>query len=442
MHRRSAIFAWSGSVLILMATGLQVSVAQAGVTAGSAGTFVQSCDGGRGVTLPIPNPGAALDDHAARLNSGVVVNVFTYEGSTATNVAAPVVLEAVNANCTLDTRFGHGGRENLRWPGGFTSWPEGVLASSDGGFFVVGDANQRLAATELSATGTLRRSFGRDGWLIRSLPDFSPHAPGGGPGIAALAQERDGTLLVGSSNGEPHTSTMPRVYALTASGRLKWAFTPTASLRSSGVFPLGTEINQLLTLPSGSIAILAQLEFPACGTQKLAALNPAGSLEQVLTKRLNRDVASLPKNGLNTASGFIDGRGDLTFVGNLQHRCDSNEPSRGFIQHLGPVQALSVHSFHWLTPNTSFTPAFRLANGSVVGFGEGNASGTAVTVQEYLGSGQESRDFGTDGSLDVRACVAFSSGCASFRPTLLEGRGVIDVLVPRVKGLTILEVAQ
>ena len=412
------------------------------------GAFDANCNGGRGQALQFPNVSNSIFYNAVALKSGVVVVGVTYDLSTSTATSPAFVLEAVNADCTPDLGFGVRGRENLHWPGNFLGLPETMASSVDGGFFVFGGSNGRLIATELDANGLIDRSFGKNGWLIRKLPGFSPSTEFY-PDVSALIQEGDGTILLGGSNGEAHCCTVPRVYAFTAKGRLVWSYVP-YSQPTSKVLPIGTEIDHLVPRANGTIAILAELVFGGCGTQELASLDPSGHLEHAATANLQRDVAALPANSYNWADGYLGKHGALILVGGAQTHCNGRQWPREFVQHLGPTGELLGQPFQWLTPrpNGSYSFGTAMPNGSFVASST-NVPGNVLALHEYSANGARNASFADHGSLAIRMCApdSFTGNCAltvvGGGATFLQGPpGDFDVLVTRPQGLTLFEIGQ
>lgn len=419
----------------------------AGKTAGTLGQFDASCNGGRGIQLHPPDISDLQNGYAVALRGGDVLFGFSYMPPTYRNQAPRIILEAVRSNCTIDPKFGVNGVLHLKWPGDYLGNVDAIAQSRDGGALIFGGSNEHLIATEIDSTGQPVRSFGRNGWLIRKLPDWSPEVASS-PYTASLLQEPNGTILMGSDNGCSHGCTVPRVYAFSSAGQLRWTYAPN-STQTSRVLPMGSEVGQLIPLASGTIVIVAPLTFAGCGSLELAALNQRGRLEPAITSNLQRSVEKLRPNSYNGGTGYLDSAGGAGIFGYLQDPCDwvsgHSVFMANFLERTTPGGRLS-HAPQYMNAGRGLIAAdqfgLELSRGVLVVW-HTNSTGGVVEIRGLEPNGTPVATFGRGGSASIRECnqASYAGGCFfSSMPMFAAGpRGDFDVIVPEPIGPKLLE---
>jgi hypothetical protein len=414
--------------------------------AAAAGQFVPTCNGGRGIQLHPADVADLQSGYVAALSGGDVVFGYSYTPSTAVSHAPPVVLEAVRPNCTIDTQFGVDGVLHLRWPGNFLSSVDAIAPTTSGGALIFGGSGGRLIATEIDDVGQIVRSFGRNGWLIRKLPDWSPETDFS-PYTASLLQESNGNILMGSSNGCAHACTVPRVYAFSRTGQLRWTYAP-KSTSTSLVLPMGSEIDQLIPLADGTVVIVAPLDFGGCGSLELAALNPQGRFEPSVTSSLQRGVEALRSNSYNDGRAYQDDAGGVGIFGALNRPCSQSRGHRFLSENF---LERTARDGHLISPPTyldvSHQSVFNdelgtdLPGGDLI-IWDPNASGSVITLRGLRSNGTPIAGFGHRGTIDIRQCSydSFASGCIFGSSIFTAGvAGDFDVVASDPLGPRLLE---
>lgn len=205
-------------------------------------------------------------------------------------VDADFALARYNADGTLDTTFGDGGRVTTSFSGS-SAYVSALLLEPDGRLVAVGDitpgdaVNSDVAVARYLPDGRLDSSFGGDGIAltdVRGGPDFA----------SSVTRGPDGSVVVGATSGQPDPSA-PATSTWTllrygADGTLDPAFGGGDGIAESDLSPGFETLRSLTTQDDGRVVAVGHI-------------NPDGRSEQVAVARY------LPDGRLDTSFGGGDG---------------------------------------------------------------------------------------------------------------------------------------
>lgn len=190
-------------------------------------------------------------------------------------------------------------------PGGL--WVNVVAARIGGGAIVAGTYEGEWAVGEVSPSGRLDPSFGKDGWTV--LPYRGE--------VSAVVQEAAGRILLGGDNGGGGCCTLTWAAALSVHGQLDRSF----GRRGRTPLPTGEDpgVASLMLEPNGDILAKVGYGNMGCWGIELTMLTPSGGRVPLFDERLARFWQQLGF-GAFVGDVYVDDPG-FTLVGTGQGPC-------------------------------------------------------------------------------------------------------------------------
>jgi hypothetical protein len=313
-------------------------------------------------------------------------------------------LRSITRKCASNRAFGDDGAATITIPSTLRPtdpsagapaegvWINAIAPRNGGGAIVAGVYGGDWVVGEVTARGTVDRTFGSQGWVLLPLPGE----------VTAILQEPSGRILIAGDNGGSGCCTVNWAAALSEHGQPESGF----GEQGRAVLPTGEDsgVRSLALEPNGDI--LAEIGYGnmGCWGTALAMLTPSGAPEPMFAERLQQFWDEHPF-GAFIGDVHVDGEG-FTLIGTGQTPCASG-PRFSAPSATGLIA-------HFQTDGTPAGPTVRFPSrmyGSVQALPDGHdtilattpyANSTEITLTALRPDGSTDPRFGSHGSVRIR----------------------------------------